>query len=186
MASAGGESGQRVRVRTGCVPVASRGLLSALGHQLLSCRRVRGGRVVAPTGRAASLAQTSQRADSHRPAGGRPGSQKPVHKSGWTDSDCGCGQTVMNGLEGVEGAAWGSRAAVAGWSASGVSLEGVVEQRPGVGRGAVQVWGLPRVQVGLIPQFGWNQGARGQRSRGRYRRASVGRGRVGCRPGTGA
>lgn len=103
MASAGGESGWRVRVRTGCVPVASRGLLSALGHQLLSCRRVQGGRVVAPTGRAASLAQTSQRADSHRPAGGQPGSQKPVHKSGWTDSDCGCGQTVMNGLEGVEG-----------------------------------------------------------------------------------
>lgn len=85
------------------MPVASRGLLSALGHQLLSCRRVRGGRVVAPTGRAASLAQTSQRADSRRPAGGRPGSQKPVHKSGWTDSDCGCGQTVMNGLEGAEG-----------------------------------------------------------------------------------
>ena len=48
----------------------------------------------------------------------------------------------------------------------------------------MQVWGLPRLQVGLMPQFGWSQGARGQRSRGRYRRASAGSDRMSCQPGT--
>lgn len=35
----------------------------------------------APTGRAASSARMPQRAGGHRPAGGRLGPQKPVHKS---------------------------------------------------------------------------------------------------------
>lgn len=59
-----------------------------------------------------------------------------------------------------------ARAAAAGWSASRVSLEGVVEQRPGVGRDAVQLWGLPRLHVGLIPQFGLEPGSLGSEVKG--------------------
>lgn len=55
----------------------------------------------------------------------------------------------------------GPRAAVAGWLASRVSLDGVIEQRPGVGRGAMQVRGLPMLQMGLIPQFGLELGSSG-------------------------
>lgn len=55
----------------------------------------------------------------------------------------------------------GPRAAVAGWSASRVSLDGVIEQRPGVGRDSMQVWGLPMLQMGLIPQFGLEPGSSG-------------------------